>query len=125
MSKSKPPSPTGFEEAPQAPLEGSPADLGATPVADWVDEVAREAKRPAKKKAAKTKGDEKPLKTARGTSMGGKASAKDRAASGLMPVAGLDVSLEDAEAVLAAARETSGVTATVSALEQLIEEGRP
>ena len=38
-----------------------------------------------------------PTKTARGTSMGGAASARERAAAGLNPVAGLDIALEDAE----------------------------
>ena len=38
-----------------------------------------------------------PTKTARGTSMGGAASARERAAAGLNPVAGLDIGLEDAE----------------------------
>ncbi|WP_439648323.1 excinuclease ABC subunit UvrB [Acuticoccus kalidii] len=59
-------------------------------------------------------------RTARGTSMGGKASARERAGAGLNPVAGLDITLEDAEAL-----PTSGATATVTALEQLIQEGRP
>ena len=59
-------------------------------------------------------------RTARGTSMGGKASARERAASGLNPVAGLDVGLEEAEAL-----PESGATATVSALERLIQDGRP
>ncbi|MEM8664732.1 MAG: DEAD/DEAH box helicase family protein, partial [Pseudomonadota bacterium] len=85
--------------------------------------------KPAAKKAAKDEAD-KPKKrgkgvaasgrTARGTSMGGKASARERAASGLNPVAGLDMSLEDAEGLT-----PSGATATVAALEQLIQDGRP
>ena len=61
-----------------------------------------------------------PTKTARGTSMGGAASAKERAAAGLNPVAGLDISLEDAESL-----SNSGVTATVEALSRLIESGNP
>ena len=61
-----------------------------------------------------------PTKTARGTSMGGAASARERAAAGLNPVAGLDIDLEDAERMT-----TSGVTATVSALSALIESGNP
>ncbi len=61
-----------------------------------------------------------PTKTARGTSMGGAASPRDRAAAGLMPVAGLDVTLEDAETL-----GSSGVTATVAALSRLIEGGDP
>ena len=52
--------------------------------------------------------------------MGGRASAKERAGAGLMPVAGLDVMLEDAGAL-----PPSGVTATVESLSRLIEEGRP
>ncbi len=61
-----------------------------------------------------------PTRTARGTSMGGAASAKERAAVGLNPVAGLDISLEDAETL-----NNSGVTATVAALSALIESGNP
>jgi excinuclease ABC subunit B len=61
-----------------------------------------------------------PTKTARGTSMGGAASPKERAAAGLNPVAGLDIALEDAETLT-----TSGVTATVAALSKLIEGGDP
>jgi excinuclease ABC subunit B len=52
--------------------------------------------------------------------MGGRGTAKERAGAGLMPVAGLDVALEDVEAL-----PPSGVTATVDALSKLIEEGRP
>ncbi|MFU0506726.1 excinuclease ABC subunit UvrB [Pseudaminobacter sp. NGMCC 1.201702] len=92
-------------------------------------------------------------RTARGTSMGGAATARERAAAGLNPVAGLDVSLEEAEKLLASLRpkggkrdrasagqaapaepsaqrdtglsEISGVTATVAALSALIESGNP
>src|SRR5262245_6533446 len=63
---------------------------------------------------------QKPLKTSRGTSMGGRGSAKERAAVGLNPVPGIDVALEDVAALPA-----SGVTATVEALSKLIEGGRP
>jgi excinuclease ABC subunit B len=52
--------------------------------------------------------------------MGGAASAKERAAAGLNPVAGLDISLEDATAL-----NPSGATATVKALSDLIESGNP
>ena len=59
-------------------------------------------------------------RSARGTSMGAAPkTARARAAAGLNPVAGLDISVEDAEAVT-----SSGVTATVDALSQLIEFGR-
>jgi len=61
-----------------------------------------------------------PSKTARGTSMGGAASPKERAAAGLNPVPGLDIALEDAETLT-----SSGVTATVAALSRLIEGGDP
>src|SRR5690606_26355226 len=61
-----------------------------------------------------------PSKSARGTSMGGAASPKERAAAGLNPVAGLDIALEDAATLSA-----SGVTATVAALSRLIETGDP
>ena len=40
--------------------------------------------------------------------MGGRGTARERAGAGLMPVAGLDVTLEDAEAL-----PQAGVTATV------------
>jgi len=75
------------------------------------------AKRPPKD--ARAKSADKHQKTARGTSMGGKGTAKERAGAGLMPVAGLDIALEDAEGL-----PESGVTATVEALSRLIEEGR-
>ena len=87
--------PTGFGEAPQRTLEEAGSAVGAT-------------------------GKQKNLRTARGTSMGGKASAKERAAAGLNPVAGLDIALEDVASLPA-----SAVTATVEALSNLIESGRP
>ncbi|WP_371747200.1 excinuclease ABC subunit UvrB [Acuticoccus sp. I52.16.1] len=89
----------------------------------------KKAPRKTKDKAAAAKAEEKPKRgkgnaasgrTSRGTSMGGKATARERAASGLNPVAGLDVGLEEAEAL-----PESGATATVAALESLIQQGRP
>ncbi|WP_159591682.1 excinuclease ABC subunit UvrB [Chelativorans xinjiangense] len=77
------------------------------------DSVSKKMKKIPERSAA-------PGKTARGTSMGGAASAKERAAAGMMPVAGLDVSLEEAEGL-----SSSGVTATVAALSRLIEGGDP
>ncbi|MEM1289552.1 MAG: excinuclease ABC subunit UvrB [Pseudomonadota bacterium] len=71
-------------------------------------------------KGRKAKGDPKPKKTARGTSMGGESDPKKRAAAGLNPVAGMDVSLEDAKNL-----PSSGTTATVAALEDLIQHGHP
>src|SRR5215831_10386203 len=87
---------------------------------------------------------ERPLKTSRGTSMGGKGSARERAAVGLNPVPGVDMTLEEAEAFLATLKPDpaktparsrgpagatdlppGGVTATVEALSRLIETGRP
>ncbi|MCW2305787.1 excinuclease ABC subunit B [Rhodobium gokarnense] len=111
----------GFAEAPQAPLEGTPLSGS---VSDWAKEISEaadaETAKPATKSPKKRKKAEKPSKTARGTSMGGKATAAERARGGLNPVAGLDISLEDA-----AGLTDSGVTATVDALSKLIEHGRP
>ncbi|HHZ10794.1 MAG TPA: excinuclease ABC subunit UvrB [Rhizobiales bacterium] len=120
----------GFAEAPQPALSGAPL---SGPIADWAEEIAREADAtsrgsgPAKGRAGSAKPSKKiperseaPTRTARGTSMGGAASAKERSAAGLNPVAGLDISLEDAEAL-----PQSGVTATVEALSKLIESGNP
>ncbi|WP_308218649.1 excinuclease ABC subunit UvrB [Ciceribacter sp. RN22] len=59
-------------------------------------------------------------KTSRGVSIGGSSDPKTRAAAGLNPVAGLDVSLEEAGALA-----KGGVTATVDALSKLIESGNP
>jgi len=117
--------PDGFGEAPQAALTGAPL-TGS--IADWAAEIGAEAE---KAKAGKTKQASKQPKkvpersqaagkTARGTSMGGAASAKERAAAGLNPVAGLDISLEDATGL-----NPSGATATVKALADLIESGNP
>ncbi len=52
--------------------------------------------------------------------MGGRGTAAERAAAGLNPVPGIDVSLEDVSNL-----PDSGVTATVQALSALIESGRP
>jgi excinuclease ABC subunit B len=72
------------------------------------------------KKSGFGEAPQRPLKTSRGTSMGGRGSAKERAAVGLNPVAGLDISLEDVGTL-----PTNAVTATVEALSALIESGRP
>ena len=58
-------------------------------------------------------------RTGGGTQIGGTNDPRERVAAGLNPVAGLDVSLEDAERM-----STKGVTATVQALSELIEHGR-
>ncbi len=60
-------------------------------------------------------------RTGGGTSIGGTNDPGERAAAGLMPVAGLDVTLEEAKGMAS----TSGVTATVDALSKLIAEGNP
>ena len=163
----------GFEEAGQAPFEGTPVNLDKVGISDWAEEISKATDDPFAKpapgsaetvkrtarysgkeraraggdesisvgqdesrkarlspKGAKAKGEfglssrvkkpdlddmgpgtdkqvpaketkkpkkPKALKTARGTSMGGPATAKERAAGGLNPVAGLDVTLEEAE----------------------------
>ena len=128
-SKGKNDDPKGFEEAPQKPLDGEPL---TGPVSEWADEIAREARKPARSRGSK---DRKSTagRTARGTSIGGSTDPKTRAAAGLNPVAGLDISLEDAEALgvkgtgdgQAAKEKPAGVTATVEALSKLIEGGNP
>ena len=131
----------GFEEAPQAEFSGAPL-TGS--VSEWAEQISREAERDGRNEASSTaaptppdrsaatlpsRGRENkkiperssaPTKTARGTSMGGAATARERTAAGLNPIPGLDISLEDAEAL-----PTSGVTATVEALSALIESGNP
>lgn len=59
-------------------------------------------------------------KTSRGVSIGASSDPKTRAAAGLNPIAGMDVSLEEAESLA-----TGAVTATVEALSALIESGNP
>lgn len=120
MAKTSDKKPGGFGEAPQPELSGTPL-TGS--ISGWADEIAREAEDAPRGGNKKTKIPERSTsasKTARGTSMGGAASAKERAAAGLMPVAGLDVTLEEAEGL-----SSSGVTATVAALSKLIEGGDP
>ena len=122
--------PTGFEESAQASFEGAPVDISSTAISDWADEISKAEDLPPSDRIKKpelgkmgpgtdkqvpaNKEDKKPkkpkaLKTARGTSMGGPATAKERAAGGLNPVAGLDVSLEEAQKLTS----TTGATATV------------
>jgi excinuclease ABC subunit B len=113
------PTPSGFGESPQPALEGIPL---AGSVSDWLRDIAGadldgvDVKKPGKPaKPDAVRGG----KSARGTSMGGTTDPKARAKGGLNPVAGMSVSLEDA-----AALPTGGVTATVKALEALIQAGR-
>jgi excinuclease ABC subunit B len=135
----------GFAEMPQAPFEGAPLSGS---VADWVKQLEAEAeassvetqreiaskagkhrkkieieaRKAAIDEAAKTAKGNKATsqKTSRGVSIGASNDPKTRAAAGLNPVAGLDVSLEEAENLA-----TGAVTATVDALSKLIESGNP
>ncbi|RUW19351.1 excinuclease ABC subunit UvrB [Mesorhizobium sp. M4B.F.Ca.ET.215.01.1.1] len=119
LDAAEPLEPGGFAEAPQADFAGAPL-TGS--IADWAGQIEREAEKQPKAKALKKipERSSAPGRTARGTSMGGAASAKERTAAGLNPVAGLDISLEDAESI-----SSGGVTATVAALSALIESGNP
>lgn len=143
MAKSpkKSPASTGFEEAPQSSFEGAPLSGS---VADWVKqleadaeqagvesqrEIASKAGKHRKKvenearkhtEAVSVNKKATVSKTARGVSIGGSSDPKTRAAAGLNPVAGLDISLEDAGNMA-----PGSVTATVEALSALIESGNP
>ncbi len=141
------PSSSGFEEAPQASFEGAPLSGS---VSDWVKQLEAEAEastvesqreiaskagkhrkkieiearkhaeKVALEKTQKTARNTTATKTSRGVSIGASSDPKTRAAAGLNPVAGLDVSLEEAGALA-----KGGVTATVDALAKLIESGNP
>ncbi|MEN3793747.1 excinuclease ABC subunit UvrB [Fulvimarina sp. MAC3] len=140
-------SPDGFGEAPQAEFDASEAFSG--PIGSWAEEIAKTAEtraertaddpeaspkdadakpktsardaKPKKSKPADSANQkQKPMRSARGTSMGGTTDPKKRAAAGLNPVAGMDVSLEDAKSL-----PEGAVTATVEALTKLISEGNP
>ncbi len=147
MAKAPKKSP-GFEEAPQADFEGEPLSGS---VSDWVKSLEqdaeaasrRESMREIRSKAGKhrlaagKKGVEEAAvaaeksgkRTARGTSIGSSSDPRTRAAAGLNPVAGLNISLEDAEKLDKASNDgqlaTGAVTATVEALSALIESGNP
>ncbi|WP_246225603.1 excinuclease ABC subunit UvrB [Paenirhizobium daejeonense] len=146
-SPKKPSSPSGFEEAPQSEFEGAPLSGS---VSDWVKQLEAEAEastvesqreiaskagkhrkkieiearkhaeKVALEKTQKTARNTTATKTSRGVSIGASSDPKTRAAAGLNPVAGLDVSLEEAGALA-----KGGVTATVDALSKLIESGNP
>jgi len=98
--------PPGFGEAPQPPLSGRPLSGS---IAAWADEVADADTAPPPPRPA-------PRRRAKDAAPAG---PKARVAGGLNPVAGLDVALEDAGSLPAGA-----VTATVKALEALIQGGR-
>ena len=97
---------------------GKSAEAGS--IADWAADIEKSAVKPVKKPVKVKKASTKGTRTSRGTSIGGKATAKQRAAAGLNPVAGLDVGLEDASKI-----STGGATATVEALSKLISSGNP
>ncbi|MBV2143995.1 excinuclease ABC subunit UvrB [Falsochrobactrum sp. TDYN1] len=110
----------GFGEASQSEFSGAPLSGS---IADWAEQIGKQADKPKEKTKPPKKIPERSKeasRSARGTSIGGAASAKERAAAGLNPVAGLDISLEDA-----ATLDPSGATATVKALSDLIESGNP
>ena len=111
---------SGFAEAPQPELEGTPLSGS---VSDWAKQIA-DASAKAKPQKPKAKGGQKgrssESRTSRGTSIGGSTDPKTRAAAGLNPVAGLDINLEDAGTIV-----PGGATATVAALAALIESGNP
>ncbi|MGG7519463.1 excinuclease ABC subunit UvrB [Allorhizobium undicola] len=124
----------GFEEAPQAAFEGAPVQLSGS-VADWVKqleaeaeasgvetqrEIASKAGKHRRKASEATPQKATAAKTSRGVSIGGSSDPKTRAAAGLNPVAGMDVSLEEAGQLA-----KNAVTATVDALSKLIESGNP
>jgi len=141
---------SGFDEAPQQPLSGEPLSGS---VSDWAEEISQEAqKEETKKKSPKQPAakSSKAGKSSRGTVMGGAASPKERAATGLNPISGLEISLEKAEELLAHQKANKkkpkkkakddntinkpfgydgealeGVTATVDALSKLISDGNP
>ena len=86
-----------------------------------IEIAAREAAiKEAAKDKPKTAKHTTASKTARGVSIGASSDPATRAAAGLNPVAGLDVSLEEAKSLAPGA-----VTATVDALAKLIESGNP
>ncbi|MGB6119420.1 MAG: excinuclease ABC subunit UvrB [Mesorhizobium sp.] len=131
---SEPLDPQGFGESPQPDLTGTPLSGS---VADWIRDLEKAAEvegRKASTRAIRSEAGKHRLKasgkldapavgdkrTGGGTLIGGSNDPKVRAAAGLMPVAGLDVTLEEAVGM-----STSGVTATVQALSDLIESGNP
>jgi excinuclease ABC subunit B len=84
------------------------------------EEAIKAAAKEKAKTAPKTAKNTTASKTARGVSIGASSDPKTRAAAGLNPVAGMDVSLEEAQSLAPGA-----VTATVDALAKLIESGNP
>ncbi len=129
---------------PQAQAGGGAMDVASGKSANGSDATPpRRSGRKAGATASAKK--EKPTKSARGTSMGKADTARERAAGGLNPVAGMDMSLEEAEELEAKLKQhkkdnkkksaadgrygelggNQGATATVEALSALIESGNP
>lgn len=117
----------GFSEMPQASFEPAPITGSFS---DWLKDIsgADEVGKPApvvveekivKAVKRKAKAEVTTRKSSRGGSLGGSSDPKTRAAGGLNPVAGMQVSMEEAEAM-----PLGGVTATVKALEEMIQKGR-
>ncbi len=107
----------GFAEQPQADFTGIPL---SSSVSDWSKMIGDLANEPINEPAPKP---EKPKKTAAKKAPSTKAKTaalKERVASGLNPISGMDTTLEDA-----ANMPSSGATATVEALSALIESGNP
>jgi excinuclease ABC subunit B len=95
--------PSGFEEVPQSPLSGEPLSGN---ISGWVDEVSEAAEKSEKSKE-KIKQKVKPKYKGSKRGAEGNASPAERAAGGLMPIAGLDVSVEEAEKILAKQKKIS------------------
>jgi len=142
----------GFSEAPQAPFEGAPLSGDVSSWAEEIAEEAEKNPQGGREKVVKKAGEKARSgrtkakdksghaftssagrslpsdkkqevgnkRTGGGVSIGGTNDVRERVAAGLNPVAGLDVSAEDALKM----ESTSGVTATVQALSDLIEHGR-
>lgn len=91
---SKSDSQNGFSEAPQKPLSGTPL---SGKISQWAEQITADIADPPINNTKRTKNKYK------GSNRGaeGKASPAERAAGGLMPIAGLDVSVEEAEQLLA------------------------
>ncbi len=137
--------PAGFEEKPQPPLSGEPFSGDISEWADMIEEQAARQARDEETRAIRSAAGKHRRKSAKadagvgdppkkkdrykGSKRGadGRASPRERAASGLMPIAGLDLSLEEAEKRTRKRDDEvqSGVTATVEALAKLIEGGNP
>jgi excinuclease ABC subunit B len=112
--------PEGFGEAPQAGFDsGAPIVLGPD-IGAWADEIARAAEAESAKPKPAAKAKPKAGLKAKDLPASKPSTPKQRAAGGLNPVAGVNISLEEAEAL-----PQSGATATVAALSALIESGNP